>query len=61
MAIKSFKPTTPSRRHMTVVSREGLSKVSPEKSLLTNLKKNAGRNAQGKITVRHKGGGVKRK
>lgn len=61
MAIKSFKPTTPSRRHMTVVSREGLSKVAPEKSLLTNLKKNAGRNAQGKITVRHKGGGVKRK
>jgi len=61
MAIKKFKPTTPSRRHMTVIKSEELTKFSPEKSLLTSLKKNAGRNSQGKITVRHKGGGEKRK
>ena len=61
MAIKKFKPTTPSRRHMTVIKSEEITKFSPEKSLLTSLKKNAGRNTQGKITVRHKGGGEKRK
>ena len=61
MAIKKFKPTTPSRRHMTVIKSEEITKFSPEKSLLTSLKKNAGRNSQGKITVRHKGGGEKRK
>lgn len=61
MAIKKFKPTTPSRRHMTVVISEEITKFSPEKSLLTSLKKHAGRNSQGKITVRHKGGGEKRK
>ena len=61
MAIKKFKPITPSRRHMTVVVSEEITKFSPEKSLLTSLKKNAGRNSQGKITVRHKGGGEKRK
>lgn len=61
MAIKSFKPITPSRRHMTVVSREGLSKTAPVKGLLSKVKKNAGRNAQGKITVRHHGGGAKKK
>ena len=61
MAIKKFKPTTPSRRHMTVIKSEEITKFSPEKSLLTSLKKNAGKNSQGKITVRHKGGGEKRK
>ena len=61
MAITKFKPITPSRRHMTVVVSEEITKFSPEKSLLTSLKKNAGRNSQGKITVRHKGGGEKRK
>ena len=59
MAIKSFKPTTPSRRQMTVVDYRGLSKVKPEKSLLESLKKTAGRNSYGRITVRHHGGGTK--
>ena len=59
MAIKSFKPTTPSRRNMTVVDYRGLSKVKPEKSLLESLKKTAGRNSYGRITVRHDGGGNK--
>ena len=59
MAIKSFKPTTPSRRNMTVTDFSGLSKVKPERSLLVNLKKNAGRNSYGRITVRHRGGGNK--
>ena len=61
MGIKSFNPYTPSRRHMTVVDRTELSTAVPEKSLTVSLKKNAGRNAQGKITVRHRGGGSKRK
>ncbi len=61
MAIKAFKPTTPSRRHMTVPSFEEITKKSPEKSLLTVLKKHAGRNNTGRITVRHHGGGNKRK
>ena len=61
MAIKSYKPTTPSRRHMTVTDYTELSKVKPEKSLLENLKKNAGRNSYGRITVRHQGGGNKKK
>ena len=61
MAIKSFKPTTPSRRNMTVTDYRGLSKVKPEKSLLETLKKTAGRNSYGRITVRHHGGGNKRK
>ncbi len=61
MAIKSYKPTTPSRRHMTVVDYRGLSKVKPEKSLLEKLKKTAGRNSYGRITVRHHGGGNKQK
>ena len=61
MGIKSFNPYTPSRRHMTVVDRTELSTAAPEKSLTVSLKKNAGRNAQGKITVRHRGGGEKRK
>ncbi len=61
MAIKSYKPTTPSRRTMTVSTFEEITKKTPEKSLLTVLKKNAGRNSYGKITVRHKGGGNRRK
>ena len=59
MAIKSFKPTTASRRHMTVIDYSELSKVKPEKSLLDTVKKNAGRNSYGRITVRHQGGGNK--
>ena len=61
MAIKTFKPTTLSRRQMTVTDYRGLSKVKPEKSLLEPLKKNAGRNSYGRITVRHHGGGNKQK
>ncbi len=61
MAIKSYKPTTASRREMTVTDYSGLSKVAPEKSLLEPLKKNAGRNSYGRITVRHRGGGNRRK
>ncbi|MBQ2823789.1 MAG: 50S ribosomal protein L2 [Oscillospiraceae bacterium] len=61
MAIKSYKPTTPSRRQMTVTDYSGLSKVAPEKSLLAPLKKNSGRNSYGRITVRHRGGGNRRK
>ena len=59
MPIKSYKPTTPSRRHMTVTDYRGLSKVKPEKSLLQTVKKTAGRNSYGRITVRHHGGGNK--
>ena len=61
MSIKKFKPTTPSRRHMTVSTFEEITTDKPEKSLLAPLKKTAGRNNQGKITVRHHGGGHKRK
>ena len=62
MAIKTYKPTTPSRRHMTVSAFEGIDKqAKPERSLIENLKKNAGRNSYGRITVRHRGGGNKRK
>ena len=62
MAIKTYKPTTPSRRHMTVSAFEGIDKkAKPERSLLESLKKNAGRNSYGRITVRHRGGGNKRK
>lgn len=61
MAIKTFNPTTPSRRNMTVLSFKGLSKVKPEKSLLVKLKKTAGHNSYGRITVRHHGGGNKQK
>ncbi len=61
MGIKTFRPTTPSRRNMTVLTNEEITKTSPEKSLLTTLKKNAGRNNTGKITVRHHGGGQRRK
>ncbi len=62
MAIKSYKPTTPSRRHMTVSAFDGIDKkAKPERSLTETLKKNAGRNSYGRITVRHRGGGNKRK
>ena len=57
MAVKTFKPTTPARRQMTVPSFEEITKKTPEKSLVTVLKKHAGRNNTGKITVRHQGGG----
>ena len=61
MAIKSYKPTTPSRRQMTVTDYSQLSKVEPEKSLLEPMKKKSGRNSYGRITVRHRGGGNRRK
>ena len=61
MAIKSYKQTTPSRRQMTVTDYSELSKVAPEKSLLEPLKKHSGRNSNGRITVRHRGGGNRRK
>ena len=61
MPIKSFKPTTPSRRQMTVATFAEVTTDQPEKSLLAPLHKKAGRNNQGKITVRHHGGGHKRK
>lgn len=61
MAIKTYKPVTPGRRGMTVIDYSGLSKTGPEKSLLESLKKHAGRNSYGRITVRHKGGGNRRK
>ncbi len=57
MAIKHYKPTTPGRRGMTSMDYSELSKVAPERSLLAPLKKNAGRNSYGRITVRHRGGG----
>ena len=57
MANKTFKPTTPARRNMTVPGFEEITKKTPEKSLITVLKKHAGRNNTGKITVRHHGGG----
>lgn len=60
MGIKSYKPTTPSRRHMTVLSFDEITKKEPEKSLTVTLKSKAGRNAQGRLTVRHRGGGHKR-
>ena len=61
MPIKTFRPTTPSRRHMTTLDNSGLDKVKPEKSLLDTNKKNAGRNSYGRITVRHQGGGNRQK
>jgi len=60
MPVKKYKPTTPSRRYITVSSFEEITKKKPEKSLLKPLKRNGGRNNQGKLTVRHKGGGHKR-
>jgi large subunit ribosomal protein L2 len=60
MPIKVKKPVTPGQREMTVIDYSVLSKVSPEKSLLKRLKKHSGRNNQGRITVRHQGGGHKK-
>ena len=59
MAIRVYKPTSPARRFMSVLTYEEITSTKPEKSLLEYKKKNAGRNAQGKITVRHQGGGNK--
>ncbi|MBQ3023313.1 MAG: 50S ribosomal protein L2 [Clostridia bacterium] len=61
MAIKKYKPTSPARRQMTVSTFEEITKKTPERSLLEPLKSNAGRNSYGRITVRHRGGGAKRK
>ena len=61
MGIKKYRPYTPSRRHMTSSTFEEITKTTPEKSLIVTLKKNSGRNNQGKITVRHRGGGYKLK
>jgi large subunit ribosomal protein L2 len=61
MAIKSYKPTTSGRRGMTTLVNKDLSKKGPERSLVVTLKKNGGRNNQGHITVRHKGGGTRTK
>ena len=61
MAVKGFRPTTPTRRQMTVCTYSDITTDSPEKSLLVALKNTGGRNNNGKITVRHRGGGVKRK
>lgn len=60
MAIKSYKPTTPSRRHMTVLPFDEITKTEPEKSLTVALKSTGGRNKKGRLTVRHRGGGHKR-
>ena len=61
MAIRNYKPTTPGRRKMSALVNEEITTSTPEKSLTVTLKKNSGRNNQGRITVRHQGGGVKRK
>ena len=61
MAIKKYKPTSPGRRGMTVSAFEEITCTTPEKSLLSVLTSKAGRNVHGRITVRHRGGGVKRK
>ena len=61
MGIKTYNPYTPSRRHMSGYDFEEITASTPEKSLTTSLKKHAGRTAQGKITVRHHGGGSRRK
>jgi len=61
MAIKKYNPTSPARRYMSVSSFEEITTRTPERSLLTDLRKSGGRNAKGRITVRHRGGGAKRK
>ncbi|MDD4692717.1 50S ribosomal protein L2, partial [Eubacterium aggregans] len=61
MGIKKYKPTSPGRRNMSVNTFEEVTKKEPEKSLLAPLKSKAGRNVYGRITVRHQGGGAKRK
>lgn len=61
MSIKFYKPTGNGRRNMSVTDYSELSNVAPERSLLVSLKKNSGRNSYGRITVRHRGGGQRRK
>ena len=61
MGIKTYNPYTPSRRNMTGSDFSEITKTTPEKSLVVSLNKNSGRNNQGKITVRHRGGGSRRK
>ena len=61
MPIKKYKPTSPARRQMTVSTFEEITKKSPERSLVVPLKSHGGRNSYGRITVRHRGGGAKRK
>jgi large subunit ribosomal protein L2 len=61
MAVKVFKPTSPGRRDMTGASFEELTRTKPEKSLVTGLRKHGGRNFRGKVTIRHRGGGHKRR
>jgi large subunit ribosomal protein L2 len=61
MAVKKFSPTSPARRFMTVSTFEEITRKKPEKSLVKILKKTGGRNAYGRVTVRHRGGGTKRK
>lgn len=60
MPIKKYKPTTPGRRGMTTLTKEEITTSTPEKSLLAPLSKKGGRNNNGRITTRHKGGGHKR-
>ena len=61
MGIKHYRPYTPSRRNMTMLTFDEITKKTPEKSLLAKKKKNAGRNSYGRITVRHQGGGNRQK
>ena len=61
MGIKTYRPYTPSRRNMTTLTNDEITKTTPEKSLLAKKKKNAGRNSYGRITVRHQGGGNRQK
>lgn len=61
MSVRNFKPTSPGLRQMTVLTFEEITKKEPEKSLVISLKKSGGRNSQGRITIRHRGGGAKRK
>lgn len=61
MPIRKYKPTSPGRRSMSVISSSEITKTKPEKSLVTSLPQRAGRNSQGRITVRHQGGGAKRR
>ena len=61
MAIRNYKPTTPGRRKMSTLINSDITKSKPEKSLTATKTKNGGRNNSGKITVRHQGGGAKRK
>jgi large subunit ribosomal protein L2 len=61
MSIRKFKPTSPARRQMSVSTFEEITKSEPEKSLVVSLSKSSGRNSQGRITIRHRGGGAKKK